>query len=860
MNSNPSSVHRFVEQKLAAFGARLAQRPDSEHEQAAVRIIIQSVLLIYVLVSGPGPAQGLQEWHFILTFISLFIILSCTLFAAILIRPEKSPFRRVVGILADVSAFSFGLAITGEIGAPWYAVYLWVTFGNGFRYGEKYLYLSGVLSVLGFSCVILFTPYWQENLALGIGLLVSLIVLPGYAAKLTKRIHQERRRAEAANQAKSEFLARMSHEIRTPLNGIIGTGELLRSCDLNPIEREYVDTIDTSGHTLLRLIEDILDISKIEAGKLEIEHAPFDLYGLINSTVRMLAPQVNPRKVRLRTHIDPRIPFRLVGDPLHLRQVLINLIGNAIKFTDSGEIELRCLKRGDSTDKNSVRFEVSDTGVGIPHSVQDRIFEKFTQADGSTTRRYGGTGLGTTIAKQLVELMGGEIGLRSEPGKGSLFWFEIPFSIQDKIVSENEMQQIRTCRVLRIMQADQGETAHCLLGWGVKPVDAHSISEAQDRLRQARRESRPFHLLLLDNLYYNPALFTFLDELLYGRSRQELSLVWVDGEHSLPRTLAPLRVLKHLHVLAEPVDKVQLFNLLYASQVTEYDHLNNLGPGDSASGGEVGSLDILVAEDNAINRLVIGRMLEKGGHRFQQVEDGQELLDALETRHYDLVIADMQMPQVGGLEAFKMFRFAHPNNRTPFIVLTANATIESRRECQAAGIEWFLTKPVSAKKLFRVIRMAVSNGADRVPAAAEDTAERAGAASVVDQGTIEELISLAPDPAFLQRLLGKLKQDGGELIDNMSRAMESNDAARFSSCAHALKGSAANLGLTRLQLTALCAENISGNELTRDGKSRLTDIREAFNQGVTELARQFDPTRLDKPSPQKSNPQDRELT
>jgi len=860
MNSNPSSIRRVAEQKLAAIGARLASRPDSEHEQAAVRIIIQSVLLVYVLVSGPGSDQSREEWHFILTFISLFIVLSCTLFAAILIRPEKSPFRRVVGILADVSAFSFGLAITGEIGAPWYAVYLWVTFGNGFRYGEKYLYLSGVLSVLGFSCVILFTSYWQQHLALGIGLLVSLIVLPGYAAKLTKRIHQERRRAEAANQAKSEFLARMSHEIRTPLNGIIGTGELLRSCDLNPIEREYVDTIDTSGHTLLRLIEDILDISKIEAGKLEIEHTPFDLYGLINSTVRMLSPQVNPRKVRLRTHIDPGIPFRLVGDPLHLRQVLVNLIGNAIKFTESGEIELRCLKRGDSEGRKSVRFEVSDTGVGIPHSVQDRIFEKFTQADGSTTRRYGGTGLGTTIAKQLVELMGGEIGLRSEPGKGSLFWFELPFAVQEKIVSESEMRQIRACRVLRITQAKQDETAHCLNGWGVDPVDAHSISEAQELLRQARRENRPFNLLLLDNLYYNPALFTFLDELLHGRSRQELSVVWVDGEHSLPRTLAPTRVLRHLYILAEPIDKVRLFNLLYASQVTEYDHLNNLGPGDTAADAEVGALDILVAEDNAINRLVIGRMLEKGGHRFQQVEDGQELLDALETRHYDLVIADMQMPQVGGLEAFKMFRFAHPENRTPFIILTANATIESRRECQAAGIEWFLTKPVSAQKLFRVIRKAVSKEGARLPTAEPETTEQADQVSVIDRQTLDELISLAPDRAFLQRLLGKLKQDGRDLINDMSRAMESNDAAGFSSCAHALKGSAANLGLTRLKLAALGAERISRSELAHHGKSRLTDIRHAFDQGVAELARQFDPTRLDKLPPHKGIPLDRELT
>lgn len=840
MNSNPSSIYQSVEQKIAVFADRLAQRPDSEHEQAAVRIIIQGALLIYVLASGPATAGSRTDWLFILTFISLFILLSSTLFVAILIWPDKSPFRRMIGILADVSAFSFGLAISGEIGAPWYAVYLWITFGNGFRYGEKYLYLSGALSVIGFSCVILFTPYWQTHLPLGIGLLVSLIVLPGYAAKLTKRIHQERRRAQAANQAKSEFLARMSHEIRTPLNGIIGTGELLRGCDLNPIEREYVDTIDASGHTLLRLIEDILDISKIEAGKLEIEQEPFDLYALINGTVRMLAPQVNQRKVRLRSYIDPNIPFRLIGDPLHLRQVLINLIGNAIKFTETGEIEVRCLKKGDSDHKKSVRFEVSDTGVGIPLDIQDKIFEKFTQADGSTTRRYGGTGLGTTIAKQLVELMDGEIGLESKPGKGSLFWFEIAFATQKKIVSESEMQQMRSCRVLRIGQSEQSEAVHSLHGWGIRQEDAYSISDAQKQLKQARRETRPFNLLLLDNLYYNPQLFTFLDDLLHGRNRQELSVVWIDGQHTLPRALAPARVLRHLYILTEPIDKVQLFNLLYASRVSEYDSLNNLGSAHPVTNGTGNALEILVAEDNAINRLVIGRMLEKGGHHYQQVEDGQELLDALETRHYDLVIADMQMPQIGGLEAFKMFRFAHPKDHTPFIILTANATIESRRECQAAGIEWFLTKPVSIQKLFRVIQLAVSADTHRVQEGTDNLPVTAKGSCVLDPHMVEELISLAPDQAFLQRLLGKLKQDGAELIDNMTVAVENNNAVQFSSYAHALKGSAANLGLTRLQAEALSAEQIPSTELSSHGMSQLSDIRDAFNQGVNELARRFE--------------------
>ncbi len=849
MNSNPTSFFATIETGFHRLTHRLSNRPDSEHEQAAVRIFIQVALFVYILASGPSSPAALREWHFILVFISLFIILSTTLFLSILSWPDKSPLRRVIGIVADVSAFSFGLAITGELGAPWYAVYLWVTFGNGFRYGEKYLYLSGVLSVIGFSTVIAFTPYWRENLPLGIGLLVSLMVLPGYAAKLTKRIHQERRRAEAANQAKSEFLARMSHEIRTPLNGIIGTGELLRGCHLNRLEREYVDTIHTSGHTLLRLIEDILDISKIEAGKLEIETTPFDLHALINSTIKMLVPQVNKRKVQLFSQIDPIIPFRLIGDPLHLRQVLINLIGNAIKFTDSGHVELRCTRIREAEDASQViRFEVSDTGIGIPGEIQEKIFEKFTQADGSTTRRFGGTGLGTTIAKQLVELMGGEIGLQSEPGSGSLFWFELGFQAQEKMVTPDEMQLMQSCRVLRISTLDESietNATHCLHGWGVQFDNSPDIRDAARRLKAAAAESRPYHLLLFEETPYDQNTVDYIDHLLRHQGCQDTSILLLHSGNKRQLKLIRPTIKNRVQILQEPLDKVPLFNILHASRVSDYD-ANDILSADSAAmdsataphPGPEHRLEILFAEDNPINRLVLGRMLDQAGHHYQQVEDGQELLDALETRRYDLVIVDMQMPHLGGLDAFKIFRFAHPDNSIPFIILTANATIESRKQCEEAGIKWFLTKPISAQRLNKVIRLAVADQKPHPPSpAAIESTDAADGDPILDLGTINELYLLAPDQAFLERLLNKLKQDGEQLLDEMSQAVTANNPAQFSSYAHALKGSAANLGLSRLQAQALCAEQLPQDRLSEQGSDQIANLRTAFNQGVSELSR-----------------------
>ena len=607
---------------LAAVPPRVSAAAGTEYEQAIIRLVVGAVLFLYLLPQAfiGYEAHGQADLRFLAAMVC-YVLLTSVIFGWIYLSPAPSPARRVCAEILDVGAVTFFMFNAGEYGAPLYAVYLLIIFGHGFRYGKPYLYNSLVLSVAGFALVLTFNDYWTENRTLGIGLMAGMILLSFFVGKLVTRLFDSLHREEAANQAKRRFLSTVSHEMRTPLSAIIGMNDLLRDTALNAEQAEMVKAMREASQSVLKLIEDVLDISKIEAGKVNIEETDFDLHSLINGTAAVLAPQAEIRGLQLRAHVMPEVPHALRGDPYHLRQVLYNLIGNGVKFTESGGVTLTASSLGESDHSVRLRFAIQDTGIGIAPEAQERIFESFVQADDSTTRRYGGTGLGTTIAKQLVEMMGGLIGLESTLGKGSTFWFELPLKKQlEGQVSEASfrLNDIRIM-LLGFNEAELRSLEQDLATWGARTGRASGVEAAAARLAEARSLGHPYQLVLVrEDAEAEPARIVAQFSSVRNQKAPP-TVLCTAGVSEVRRTEALAG--GFAAVLEMPFEKRLLFNAIHSATAVQGGQEGVISLSDYYASRDANRrrYQILVAEDNAVNQRVIVGILERAGHRVRVV-------------------------------------------------------------------------------------------------------------------------------------------------------------------------------------------------------------------------------------------------
>ena len=656
-------------------------------KQAKIRLYLSFVIVIYLgyLALFSNESEIVKEYVTLINILQF--IYSVSIF--VLSYYERLDFQlRWIGMLGDIFSLSLAIYVINDLGAAFYPVYFWIILANGIRFGTRYLDAAVILSAISFSIVLCLSPYWLTHIEFGVGLLLGMIVIPIYLVKaLLVQLNGAFSEAVRANKAKSQFLANISHELRTPLNGIVASVDLLRDENLGPDAREKVDMIADAAQSQMALINDVLDLSKAESGKMREESSPVSLQTIIQHVNSVMSPQAEARGIEYQVDLPEDMKQKARLYPRAMQQVLINLVGNAIKFTEQGSVRLQARSLIDKEGNNLWRFEIIDTGIGIEESALKNIFDPFVQADDSVTRKYGGTGLGTAISRQLVEMMGGQIGCESVPGKGSCFWFEIPVELADAEAGGED-----------------------------EKTGSHVLTDA------APREATP-------------------------------------------------------------------------------------------------PLAVLVADDNQTNRDILEMILRKAGHRVTLVEDGLQALEALGSgQHFDLVILDRNMPEMDGLTVFQTYRenTAGLSEQQPgFMLITADGTDETRNLVVQSGVDCFMTKPIRPQELLDAIgemfifpgeeeeketepdiesalRLAIDN-TTRQASAVDDAGQ---AEAVLDHQKLEELEALSP--GLSEQMIEGFVNDGDRLIREFRQACADRDYGRILDIAHALKGSALQLGAQRL--------------------------------------------------------------